>query len=727
MNLDLMRVAVAGNKGSRGRLIAIATGVAIGVAILLILWGASGGLRARDERNAWTMVWDTPALVNADGASEPLSPETIKVEQTWDYFHDHRILRVDVAALPGSTVSFPGGITPPRAGEYYASPALAQLIDETPADQLGDRYGVRAGLLPDDTLVGPESLVILTGHDPGEGNGSQYLRTLEGFPTSGRGDNATYQVLMVIGGIAVFFPVVLFISIVTQLGAAQRQESFATLRLIGASPTSVVEIASMEMAVTSLVGAIAGVGLAWLIRPLAAMVPINGERSFTSDFAISPLVSLLVVVAMVAVSTIAAGWRIASAGIGPLGGSRQLREERPSWLRAVPLVAGLGAMYLAITSAESGLLSWGVINFLLIIGFAAVCFGIVIIGPWLTYQGARLVSRFAGTAESVIASSRILATPAATFRSVGGLVVAVFLVSVFAGSASVVTQAVSPREGPGQLPLDALSVNSDSVDDLEGMIAALKEVDGVTTVVDGRLIDHASPPGGNYYAMTTDDARALGYETVPDSEWVAYDHYELTASEVESVPEVVPVDAGDIGDRGYLYIRTDGSAGARERARTVVEQGGVEARVPMTRVDMADLGTTRLVNSLAVLAYLGIFFSVTIAGISLAVSTVAAMLDRKRVLGLMRLMGMPAGSVRQIIGLEAAVPLITVLGGSVALGFLVAWMIIGGLGQGEFEMGWPDPRYFLTLAVSLLLAVLAIVAGSATVNRNTSVSATRFE
>ncbi len=141
-----------------------------------------------------------------------------------------------------------------------------------------------------------------------------------------------------------------------------------------------------------------------------------------------------------------------------------------------------------------------------------------------------------------------------------------------------------------------------------------------------------------------------------------------------------------------------------------------------------DYGTTRLVNSLAVLAYLGIFFSVTVASISLAVATVVAMLDRKRVLGLMRLMGMPTGCIRRIIGMEAAVPLLVVLGGSIALGFFVAWMLIGGLSTtDEYQMGWPDPRYFMTLAISLLLAFVAFAAGSATVNRNTSVSTTRFE
>lgn len=729
MNLDLARLAIAGNKGSRGRLLAIAAGVAIGVAILLMLWGASSGLRARDDRTAWTLLWQTPTLVDANGVPEPLSVDTIRAEQTYDYFHDLRIDRVDVAALPDTKVSFPGDITPPRAGEYYASPALARLIDETPADQLGDRYGVRVGVLPDDTIVGPESLTVLVGLDPDEASGSQYLTTVEGFPTGGRGDNANYQTLLIIGGIAVFFPVVLFISIVTQLGAAQRQEKYATLRLIGASPRAVTTTATVEMAITSLVGALAGIVLAFFLRPLAAMVPINGERSFTSDFAMSPLIVVLVIVLMVASATAATVWSIHRAGIGPLGAARQMREGQPSWRRMLPLPAGLGLLFWSTSGfqllARLGLNALAPV--LIIFGFVLVSFGIVIIGPWLTWLGARLVARFARSAESVIASSRIRATPAATFRSVSGLVVAVFMVSVFAGSASVVNDVVSPREGPGQLPLDALAANGNSFEDPEATIAALEKVDGVTAVVQSRSLDEGASSAGYYDAMTAKDARMLGFANVPDSEWVAYNHYELMASEVESVPKVVPVNGDGIGDRGYLYIRTDGSAAARERARTIVEQDGIESRVPMTRADWADYGTTRLVNSLAVLAYLGIFFSVTVAGISLAVATVVAMLDRKRVLGLMRLMGMPAGSIRRIIGLEAAVPLLVVLGGSVALGFFVAWMLIGGLGTDEYQMGWPDPRYFVTLAISLLLAFVAIAAGSATVNRNTSVSTTRFE
>ena len=98
---------------------------------------------------------------------------------------------------------------------------------------------------------------------------------------------------------------------------------------------------------------------------------------------------------------------------------------------------------------------------------------------------------------------------------------------------------------------------------------------------------------------------------------------------------------------------------------------------PPRRWDLRLQSSTRLIRGLAVLAYLGMFVAVAIAGLSLAVATASAILDRKRVLGLMRLMGMPVSVLRRIITREAAVPLLTVLLLSVGLGFL------GGLANGD--------------------------------------------
>ena len=104
------------------------------------------------------------------------------------------------------------------------------------------------------------------------------------------------------------------------------------------------------------------------------------------------------------------------------------------------------------------------------------------------------------------------------------------------------------------------------------------------------------------------------------------------------------------------------------------------------------------------------FVAVAIAGLSLAVAT-ASVLDRKRVLGLMRLMGMPVSVLRRIITREAAVPLLTVLLLSVGLGFLVAWLMVTFIND-TYRVTWPAPDYFaaLALSLSLLLALGAVIA-----------------
>ena len=116
-----------------------------------------------------------------------------------------------------------------------------------------------------------------------------------------------------------------------------------------------------------------------------------------------------------------------------------------------------------------------------------------------------------------------------------------------------------------------------------------------------------------------------------------------------------------------------------------------------------------------------------ISAVSLAVSTTAAILDRKRMLGLLRLMGMPASTLRRVILAEAALPLATVFALCIALGFLVAWCVVAGLTEGRRAISWPDRSYFLALAASLLLATAAIAGTFRTARKNTEISVTRFE
>ena len=157
-----------------------------------------------------------------------------------EIFRDQLIERRDFAALASATVRIPGIGAPPQRGTYYASPELQRLIDSTPRDQLGDRFGEFAGTIDDSALPGPDSLVVITGGEEAElrrGGNASLVSDFTSNPYGGSG--ASYTTVLIIGAIAVFFPVLLLISIVTGLGAAQRRERFATLRLIGASPRTV--------------------------------------------------------------------------------------------------------------------------------------------------------------------------------------------------------------------------------------------------------------------------------------------------------------------------------------------------------------------------------------------------------------------------------------------------------------------------------------------------------
>lgn len=126
------------------------------------------------------------------------------------------------------------------------------------------------------------------------------------------------------------------------------------------------------------------------------------------------------------------------------------------------------------------------------------------------------------------------------------------------------------------------------------------------------------------------------------------------------------------------------------------------------------------------MAYLGVFVAVLIAGISLAVATAAAIIDRQRVLGLMRLMGMPVTVLRKVIVREAAVPLLAFLLLAIGLGFLVAWFIIYSLG-GDRTITWPAVSYYSALLTSLVLALSAVAATFGLLKTNTAITTTRFE
>ncbi|HEX9229436.1 MAG TPA: ABC transporter permease [Arthrobacter sp.] len=742
MSPGLLKLAVVGSRSAYGRLAGIAGGVAIGVCLLLLLWGGANGLSARDDRGAWLRETGSPSVAasptedptaSVPGTPVPLTADTVLMEANpVEVFRDQLINRRDVAALGSTTVKIPGVGSPPAPGHYYASPALQRLIESTPRDELGDRFGTFAGTIDDAALPGPDSLIVVAGATETELRRNGRALLVSDFTTDPYGGSAAaYNTVLSIGAIAVFFPVLLLISIVTGLGAAQRRERFATLRLIGASPQVVSRIAAVETAVPSLIGAVLGVGLAILLRPAAAQIPVNGTRMFAADLTTGWAAAAAVVAVVVAASALVVAHRTGRAGIGPLGVTRAVHERTPTMWRTVPLLAGLAAMITAVLMIRVLEVRHWLESPLLILGFLLVVVGIVVIGPWLTRLVSRIGLSQARTASAVVAASRIHKTPAATFRSVSGLVIAVFVVSVFAGGSSIIESTEAPPARPGLLQPTSLQATIGAGHTPAQAAEASRqasELPGILSATVGYGPGALSgPDAGPEIYVRAADAASLGFEDIPATATVAVDAsflqywtarpLALTPVPAANLDEMVPV---------VIVLGTDGTPQAMDRARTALNGSGITAIPATSRLDLNLQSSTRLIQGLAVLAYLGMFVAIAIAGLSLAVATASAVLDRKRVLGLMRLMGMPVSVLRRIITREAAVPLLAVLLLSVGLGFLVAWLMVTFVDD-TYRVTWPAPDYFTALGLSLFLALGAVTATFGLIRGTSPMTATRFE
>ncbi|CAI7974175.1 hypothetical protein FRAHR75_120002 [Frankia sp. Hr75.2] len=242
-----LRLSLAGGRESAARLAVLAGAVALGVGMLLAPLAGMNAVQAQNLRYGWLNTAIAPDSTQGPG------------DGLWwllreDYYHGESIGRIDVASL-GPGVAVPPGVPRlPAAGEFYVSPALAELLRTVPSGELGDRFpGREAGVLGPAALPSPDSLIILIGRDPAtERLGGQRVNQIS---TTDPGDcdgcvvgfnpDALTLVLSVVA-VALLFPVLMFIGTATRLAAARREQRFAAMRLVGATPRQISVFSAVE-------------------------------------------------------------------------------------------------------------------------------------------------------------------------------------------------------------------------------------------------------------------------------------------------------------------------------------------------------------------------------------------------------------------------------------------------------------------------------------------------
>ena len=719
-----LRLVLSGGREALTRLVVLAVAVGLGVGLLLTAVAATNAVTTWNSSHAW--LW-------TGAASVPAGPATAGIAPLWwhpsgDTFDGQQIDRFDVAATGASSPVPPGITHDPGAGQYYASPALAALLRATPANQLAGRYpGRLAGTIGDAALSSPNSLVIIIGHTPAQlagtpgsapvtsinttlpGNFGHVLnrKGLAYTPASAGIESSGIDLILSVVALAMLAPVLIFIATATRLSAARREQRFAAMRLVGATRRQVSLLAATESTVAAVLGVAAGFGIFFLLRAPVAGIPFLGEPFFPADMSLSPVDILAVAIGVPVAAAVAARLALRRVRISPLGVARRTTPKPPRAWRTLPLLAGLAELGFFVvrgTPASPGGEVWALLS-----GFLLIIVGLIIAGPWLTMAAARVMARRTSRPGALIAARRLADDPRAAFRAVSGLVLALFVTTVAvvaittqdaknltqsasSAAAAVVTDQVA-ASGYFTSPQEPAAAGAGPAAPAAPLAARLRAIPGVQGVVVVRADPKLTIPGtfhnlGTYLGGSGPVPAGLvscaQLATVPalgrcpaGAAAAAFpeDGFDgpldgATSAGITWPAVNVPAARLDTLAVDAINVGTNGSVAAVEQARTVLENAYAYAAPggPSTLGDLirqensSDDAYQQLANTV-------ILVSLPIAGCTLAAAVAAGLADRKRPFSLLRLTGARLVTLRRVVALESAVPLLAVAAVAIGTGF----------------------------------------------------------
>ncbi|MDX6419052.1 MAG: hypothetical protein QOG28_3672 [Trebonia sp.] len=723
-----LRLTLGSGREAALRVLVTAAAVALGVGLLLASLAGVNGLHAQTDRGAWL---DTSAQT---------SPPTSTSDRLWwlpitDQFGSQEIDEIDVAAA-GPNAPIPPGLSHlPGPGEYYASPALRTLLKSEPTNELRDRYpGRQIGTIGAAALPSPNSLIIIIGHTArrlSQAPGAVEVGAIQRTPASCYacqstvGSGPVLQFILVGGAVALLLPVLILIATASRLSAARREERFAAMRLVGATPHQISVVSSVEATVAALAGVAVGFALFLAFRPLLYHVPFTGAPLSQGDLSLHRIDIVLVVIGVPVAAVGSARLALRRVQISPLGVSRRASSRPPRVVRIIPLLAGIAVLAYFDSAGKPGSNGGQLLEVL--VGFVLLIVGLVLAGPWFTTAGSRLMVSRARRPATLIAGRRLLDNPKAAFRFISGLVIALFVASAAIGALSSFAAATSSSSGgsAGKATLADLFCSyyntncaSAQVPSVPGQVLAeIRTTPGVRAVT----VVHQSPsqaslgntlgfvacdqlaktpaigkcaPGATVATIGYFLSNLLGHNSNASS--TVWPSAHLSVADVTRLP----VDA--------VVVATNGSSSAIERARTVIERVFPVQGTPVG-VEALDPSTARLLAMIQDITDVIIVSSLIIAACSLAVNIAAGLGERKRPFSLLRLTGVPTALLHRVVALESALPLLLVAAVSIVVGLVSAALYLHS--QVAIAFSIPGITFWATV-VGGLVASLAIIAST---------------
>jgi hypothetical protein len=747
-----LRLTLSGGREAAARLIMIVAAVALGVGMLLTTLAGINAVNTQNGRYAW-LETDAAGVARAHLPRAGVDPLWWKL--TADEFAGKIVGRVDVAATGRNSPVPPGMAALPGPGEYLASPALAKLLRSTAADELAERYpGRMAGTLGAAALPSPNSLIAVVGHIPAEMSqvpgATEVTRISTTTPSSCSGASCYYigfnaddiDLILSIVVAALLFPILIFIGTATRLSAARREQRFAALRLVGATPRQIAVISAVESTLAAGAGVLAGFGLFFAMRPAVVMIPFTGDRFFLSDLSLT-WADVLAVAAGVPIAAAAiARLALRRVAISPLGVTRRVTPRAPRAWRLVPLLAGLAELGWFALAGRPQSTAGQVQAFLS--GILVTMIGLVVAGPWFTMIGSRLLARRASTPASLIAARRLADDPHAGFRAISGLALALFATSCAVGTITT----INAHEGGGAVSAAdratlveqftsfrpaAARVTTSVAATPTGLLTRIRALDGVRGITLIRLnpataaLEVGRPDTG--LVACADVARTPALGRCPATATTATIDPNLLASRwAESVlpASSKPASALAAMPVAAIAVATDGSTRTIERARTVLARAHPYGDGAVTIAERrAQSPNTQRDVMYQRLADVVIIASLVIAGATLAVSTVGGLNDRRRPFGLLRLAGARLATLQRVVTLESAAPLLATAVIACGAGFLASFLFLRA--QLSYALQAPDPMYYVIVGAGMVASLALIASTLPLLRRLTAPEAVRDE
>ena len=739
-----LRLTLGSGREAALRVLVTAAAVALGVGLLLAALAGVNGLHAQTGRGAWL---DTSAQA---------SPPTSTSGGLWwlsgtDQFGNQAIDQIDVAATGPDAPVPPGLPHLPGPGEYFASPALAALLRSEPANELRDRFpGRQIGTIGAAALPSPNSLIIVIGHTARQlsrAPGAVEVGAIQRTPANcyacqnTTGSGPVLQFILVGGAVALLLPVLILIATASRLSAARREERFAAMRLVGATPRQVSVVSAVEAVVAAVAGVAVGFALFFVFRPLLYHVPFTGAPLAEGDLSLHSIDIVLAVIGVPVAAVVSARLALRRVQISPLGVKRRASSRPPRIARIIPLLAGIAVLAYFDAAGKPGSNGGQLLE--LLAGFVLLIVGLVLAGPWFTTAGARLMANRASRPSTLIAGRRLLDNPKAAFRFISGLVIALFVASAAIGALSSIAADSSSgggSAGRGTLaePFCSFSTTncpaSAQVPSVPAhVLAELRTTPGVR----GVTLVHQAPsqgPLGNSFGVVACDQLArtpaigkcapgasvasigyflsnlLGHNSHASS--TVWPSAHLSAAGLAKLP----VDA--------VVVATNGSSSAIERARTTLERAFPFQGTPVA-VDAFDPSTARLLAMIQDMTDVVIVASLIIAACSLAVNIAAGLGERKRPFSLLRLTGVPTALLHRVVALESALPLLLVAAVSIVVGLVSAALYLHS--QVGIAFSIPGITYWATVAGGLVASLAIIASTFPLLNRITGPEVARNE